>query len=365
MAVGGVAVIVAVIAAVGPGTQPTGRASAPSSVSCALFSSPSGSDSSGDGSLQHPFASLVRLDRALSPGQTGCLRAGSYGSTATLHQLENSGSAQAPITISAYPGESVTITGWVDIEASYTTLENVNIDGSNTFYDQERSGTSCPYPVSQPLVIAGTGDVLQYDDYYQSVASLRGNGIGIGFWGDADNTIIRYDRIHDVGQCEDFDHLIYLSHGNNVQIYDNWMWNDPHGWGVQLYPAPTNAHVYANVIDNAGSGFVVGGGSGVSGNTIDDNIVLNSTGLVNAGLPQGVGISTCCGLGSDNSFSDNDVYANPGGISAASGITLTDNTTGSPQLADPENHDFRPTSASPAPITSWGLWDGGLGSSGS
>ena len=80
--------------------------------------------------------------------------------------------------------------------------------------------------MSQPLVIAGRNDVLEYDDYYQSVASLRGNGIGIGFWGNADNTIIRYSKIHDVGQCEAYDHLIYLSHGNNVQIYDNWIWND-------------------------------------------------------------------------------------------------------------------------------------------
>ena len=55
-----------------------------------------------------------------------------------------------------------------------------------------------------------------------------------------------------IGQCEDFDHLIYLSHGNNVQIYDNWMWNDPHGWGVQVYPAASNADIYSNVIDQRG-----------------------------------------------------------------------------------------------------------------
>ena len=71
--------------------------------------------------------------------------------------------------------------------------------------------------------MAGTVDVLQYVDYYQSIPSLRGNAIGIGFWGDADNTIIRYSKIHDVGQCKAYDHLIYLSHGNNVQIYGNWM----------------------------------------------------------------------------------------------------------------------------------------------
>ena len=117
--------------------------------------------------------------------------------------------------------------------------------------------------------------------------SLRGNGIGIGFWGDADNTIIRYSKIHDVGQCQAYDHLIYLSHGNNVQIYDNWLYNDAHGRGVQLYPAPTNARVFDNVIDHAGEGFVIGNEAGdtVSGNQIYNNVITNSTGLPTEGIP--------------------------------------------------------------------------------
>ena len=137
------------------------------------------------------------------------------------------------------------------------------------------------------MTIVGHNDVLQYDDYYQSVPSLRSSGIGIGFWGDADNTIIRYSKIHDVGQCQAYDHLIYLSHGNNVQIYGNWLWNDPHGRGVQLYPAPTNARVFNNVIDHAGEGFVIGNETGdtVSGNQIYNNIITNSTGLPTEDIP--------------------------------------------------------------------------------
>ncbi|HET7051560.1 MAG TPA: hypothetical protein VFI54_25045, partial [Solirubrobacteraceae bacterium] len=195
----------------------------PSWAHCDLIASPSGSDSSGDGSLGSPFASVGKLDRSLRPGQTGCLQAGSYGSTGSHIELDNDGSPAGQITITSFPGETAVVQGWVDVEGSYTTLSHLSIDGSNTFYTQVRSGTSCPAPVSQPLVIAGQNDVLEFIDYYQSVASLRGNGIGIGFWGDADNTIIRFSKIHDVGQCEAYDHLIYLSHGNNVQIYDNWL----------------------------------------------------------------------------------------------------------------------------------------------
>jgi hypothetical protein len=239
-------------------------------------------------------------------------------------------------------------------------MSHLSIDGSNTFYKQVREGTSCPAPVSQPLVIAGHNDVLEFIDYHQSVPSLRGNGIGIGFWGDADNTIIRYSKIHDVGQCEAYDHLIYLSHGNNVQIYDNWLYDDAHGRGVQLYPAPTNARVFGNVIDHAGEGFVVGNEAGdiVSGNQIYNNIITNSTGLPTEGIP-GQAIHDLYGgkPGSGNSFHDNVLYGNPGGIGDLTDVDHNDNASANPRLSDPVEHDYTPLPASPA--ANWGLWSGG------
>jgi hypothetical protein len=330
--------------------------SASAATTCNLYASPTGSDGSGAGTPSSPLGSVAGLDWALKPGQTGCLLAGIYGSISTVHNLGNNGTATGQITITAAPGQSPKIVGLVELEGSYTTLSGLTIDGSNNLYSAQRSGTNCPYPVSNGLEIDGRGDIFQDNDLSQSVAALRGIGIGIGFNHAADDTIIRDNRIHDLGQCEAFDQMIYLAHGDGVQIYDNWMWNDPHGWGVQLYPAASNAHIHDNVIDGAGSGFVIGGGGEVSGNTIDHNIILNSTGLPDAGVARGVGISTCCGLGSGNSFTDNIVANNPGGIAAASGITLSGNTTEAPHLADPGHHDYRPTTRLPG----WNLWDGGL-----
>ncbi|HUA45081.1 MAG TPA: right-handed parallel beta-helix repeat-containing protein [Solirubrobacteraceae bacterium] len=326
---------------------------------CDLFASPSGSDSSGDGTKGEPFASLSKLDAALRPGQTGCLEAGTYGNTGTWHRIDTNGTPSGRITISADPGQSATVVGYVDIEAAYTTLEYLNIDGSNTLYTSHPSGINCPTPVSQSLVIAGPNDILQYDNYYQSIPSLRGNGIGIGFWGDADNTIIRYDKVHDVGQCQAYDQLIYLSHGNNVQIYDNWLWNDPHGRGVQLYPAPTNARVYSNVIDRAGEGFAVGDDAGetVSGNQIYHNIVTDSTGLPSEGIP-GEMIHDLYGgaPGTGNSFYDNLSYGNPGGVGRLTAVTAYDNTFAQPLFVDAGADDFQVLPSSPA--ASWNLWNG-------
>ncbi len=324
-------------------------ATAAHAAGCDLYASPSGSDSSGDGTLANPFQSPSQLDSALSAGQTGCLEAGTYGDLSTAHQLSNSGSAGQDITITGAPGQAAKIVGLVELEGSFTVLSGLQIDGSNNLYDTQRSGTSCPYPVSNGLEIDGQHDVFQYNNFYQSVPSLRGNGIGIGWNADASGTIIRYNRIHDLGQCLALDQMVYVAHGRDVQVYGNWMWNDPHGFGVQIYPAAVNAHVYNNVIDRAGSGITVAGDSSVSGNVVERNVIMNSTGLPTAGDAQGVGISDCWdgAPGSGNWFARNDVFANPGGIANVTGVALAGNIDAQPppdQSSEPRfpRHDRQP-----------------------
>jgi len=344
--------------------------SASPAIHCDVFASPGGSDTSGNGTLANPYATLAMLDRSLSPGQTGCLRGGSYGGVDTDSGLEQSGRNGARITISSYPGEVATVHGWVDIEASYTTVSHLKIDGSNTFYRQRRADTTCRYPVSQGLAIAGHDDIFEYDNYYQSVPSLRGNGLGVGWWGDADNTIIRYNKIHDVGGCDLYDQMIYLDSGNDVQIYDNWLWNDSHGWGIKLDPGPTNARIWGNVIDAAGSGFGIGNSSGTNptaGNQVFDNIVVDSVGISNPDIGwshPGV-LVTSPGLLSNstgNRVYDNDSYANAGGLTdVAAGVshtqlTVTGNATANPQFVNAPQHDYQVQPDSGA--AGWPLWNG-------
>jgi hypothetical protein len=332
---------------------------APPQVHCTLFASPSGSDTAGDGSIGKPFASVQQLDRSLQPGQTGCLRAGSYGSTSTWHQIYANGAPSAQITITSYPGELATVIGYLDIEASYTTFTRLRIDGSNTLYKSHPSGVNCPNNVSQSLVIAGHDDILDHIEYFQSISALRGNGIGIGFWGDADNTIIRYSKIHDVGQCMAYDHLIYLAHGNNVQIYDNWLYNDPHGRGVQLYPGPTNAKIFDNVVDRAGEGFVIGNlqGETVSGNQIFHNLVTNCLGLPWQGIAgQAIHDLYLGPIGTGNAFHDNLLFGDPGGLGQVSAVQVYNNITADPRYANASANDYALLPGSPA--GGWGLWSG-------
>src|SRR6185312_11679709 len=104
-----------------PVTSPTPQpAPAAPAIDCDLFASPTGSDSSGNGTLGSPFASVGKLDSALHPGQTGCLRAGSYGSTSTWVKINANGSSTGQRTMPCNPGENATVRAYVDIEGAST-----------------------------------------------------------------------------------------------------------------------------------------------------------------------------------------------------------------------------------------------------
>ncbi len=80
-------------------------------VFCAtLYVSPSGSDSAA-GTLAAPFKSIqVAVNKAVA-GDIIYLRAGTYSPTTNIQIKSKSGTASAPITLSAYTGEKVIIDG--------------------------------------------------------------------------------------------------------------------------------------------------------------------------------------------------------------------------------------------------------------
>jgi hypothetical protein len=349
-----------------PTPTPTPFPQGVSSTVCDLIAAPTGSDTTGNGSAAAPFASLQKLDSALTPGQTGCLRGGSYGSTSTHYTLSNAGIASAPITITSYPGETATVQGWVDIEGGYQTLEHLSLDGSNTFYQQVRTGTTCPAPVSQGLVVAAPGVTLQYDDIYQSVAALRGEGIGIGWWGNASGTTVRYNKIHDTGQCDQFDHSIYLASGSGVQIYGNWIWNNHGGQAVSVYPNVISASIHSNVIDASDSGFDIGdsGGSNATASVaIFHNIVSDLGTLSNKDQGWSMpGVTIYCTFLSTASLGnqayDNNGYNNGRTTTGclAANIAVSGLTATNPGYTDASNHNYALSSSSP--FAGWGIWDG-------
>lgn len=325
---------------------------------CNLYASSGGSDSN-PGSLTSPFRSVVKLDGSLAPGQTGCLRGGSYGSSGTWHDLTGNGTATGRITITSYPGEVATIQGAVQVDGAYTTLTGLKFDGSNTFY----SGSECSPPGRSlsAIAIGASNTIIDHNEIYDSSTSLPGgNAIYIGGGGQPANTIIRYNKIHDYGSCYHFDHAIYLGAGNNTQVYGNWIWNGRYGQGIQLYPNPTNARVYGNVVDTSCAGFDIDGTS--TGNQVFHNVVANATGCLYTPAQGG---GTICGVaitpsgpvaGSLNRFDNNDAWHDPCGVGSVANVEMSGNISADPLFVNAATHDYRVQAGSP--VASWGLWDG-------
>src|SRR5688572_10441566 len=82
-----------------------GCVSAGASSAATYYMAPNGSDSSS-GSISAPWASYKRAQAVLKPGDTLYARGGLYGPRAGQgRDWKVSGTASAPITFSAYPGE--------------------------------------------------------------------------------------------------------------------------------------------------------------------------------------------------------------------------------------------------------------------
>src|SRR6185312_10881657 len=92
---------------------------------CDRYAAPRGSDTHGRGTARRPFHSVGRLDRALRPGQTGCLLPGTYGGIHTMSRLRASGTRARRITITSYPVGAATVVGYVAVEGSYTTVSHL------------------------------------------------------------------------------------------------------------------------------------------------------------------------------------------------------------------------------------------------
>ena len=335
-----------VMALVGVAPSPAAAA-----VTCNQFASPSGSDSNS-GSITSPYLTVQKLVNSLSSGQTGCLLGGTYGSPSSTTTFSTPG-----ITITSYPGQSATIDGYPLIRGAGTTLSYLNFDVDNT-----GDGTHCPGETkgAYSLDIEASNVTLAYDNIYQTdvPTSLRAVGIGVGWSYPVSGVVIRNNRIHDFGHCDGLDHGIYVDQSTGAQIYDNWIYNIPHGAGVQLYPNPSGSQVYDNIIDNTGIGLFLSGGSNVSNNHITNNVISNSTGLPANHLPP-VGISTYWSgsAGTGNTFTGNDVFNDSGGTcDPCNGVTVSGTLSSDPQYVSKSTNNYQVASTSP--MASWSLWSG-------
>jgi hypothetical protein len=282
------------------------------------------------GSRANPFTTAQALIDALLPGQTGCLRGGTYDLNGEL-RFSNGGSPGAPITLEGYPGETARLEGgpvYIPSGSNDVAITHVHIDTTG---------------VGQVgIQIMSADDELTHDNITNG--NTPGSCVILGSdtgWGQATDTLIANDVVHQCGYNpgDPFeDHGIYDDNTVGVTIADNTFWGIPYGWGVQLYPNAHGTQVTHNVINNRGQGVVIGGNSSYasSDNVVAYNVISTTFG--------GYALRSWWGgaVGASNLAERNCLYSPRALVIARPtlGFSAVGNVIARPRYADPAKHNF-------------------------
>jgi glycosyltransferase involved in cell wall biosynthesis len=297
-----------------------GTASGAAVGSCAKVASPSGNDSA-PGTAGRPYATAQRLVNALAPGETGCLRAGTYREDLTL--------ATRGTGLTSYPGDQATLAGRLRVTADQVTVERLTLDG--------RNARDLPSPT------INADDVV----FRRNDVSSRDSGICfiLGSLTEVRHPVIKRNRIHDCGRPGGIpDHGIYMQHVNGARIVRNTIYDNAER-GIKIGPNSQRALIRGNVIDGnpIGLNFSGNGSSASSGNVVTRNVISNSTGYwnVQSYWPGPVGRGNVVSRNCLHGANPDPHYNERGGISDGPGFAAVGNLTASPAYVNRQAKDFR------------------------
>ncbi len=299
---------------------------------CSLVASPTGSDSAA-GTDTAPLRTAQRLIDSLGAGQTGCLRAGTYGESL---RFNHGGAPGAALTLASYPGERATVLGrmYIPPGSAYVTVTGLVLDG--------RNASNLPSPT------VNSSDVTFRGNDVTNGHTAICFGLGNATYGTATRVTIDANRIHGCGRlpATNHDHGIYNEDSNSVTISWNLIYDNADR-GVQLYPNAQYATVVHNVIDGNGTGMLFAGdfGTASSNNNVAYNVISNAV------LRYGVESWYPAGnpLGVNNVVHDNCLWAGAMGPvdTSGGGFSVANNTTADPQFANRAAGNFAMASTSP------------------
>jgi hypothetical protein len=303
-----------------------------------VYVSPSGNDSTGDGSVGNPFASLTKADTVVQAGGTVSMQTGTFSIAATLITL-SSGTPLARIVwlCSGLPA-SLTRNGTVKLAGTMNNLDLWQVKGNyNDVFSFDLSGS---------LVKDGIANYGHHNRYWWNFAHDCGTGLiigstGSGFFSYAGVTTIgtnewAYNEAIRCGQSGSGSfnyHGFYLSTTADV-VHDN-IANNCAGWGFNIsgssFSAGNSMKIYHNLsFHNVYGGFVcqfTADNNEFKNNISYDNNVIGS-GVAGNGFTEQTGGSA---PGTHNVYDHNCTFAN--GFLNYAGLTPTPTNT---VIADPQ-----------------------------
>jgi chitodextrinase len=295
-----------------------------------FYVAPNGSNSNA-GTLAAPWQTIQKALNTLQPGQKAYVRGGTYLEALTMGRA---GTAAAPITIEAYPGEQPIVDGEhtrrplvIQTAAAYFRVKGFILDR-----DCCTSG----------------GHIDVYGHHIEIVDNEMRNGHGKGVYTDESShhvQIIGNWIHHNSTAGGQQDHGIYLQ-GDDHVVANNVIHDHPDGFGIQAYDKGSRYVIVNNTVTNNGhSGIVVGGSGGVSNVTIRNNILANNNFY-------GVQHDSSCPT-SNVVVENNVIFGNGSGSVQAgcSAISSSGNSTANPNFVNAGNttsRNLRVQAGSPA-----------------
>ncbi len=235
------------------------------------YMSPTGSDS-GSGTITSPWKTLTHGAAALKAGDILYVRGGTYdwgdnnGSSLSIAN----GTATAPITIKAYPGETPVFDGTSSI-IEFTEIGNSSFIVLDGLTLQNYSGDAIE-------IWNSAHDITIQNCVVQNIGTDINQDQGLYVEANTANIIIRNNLIKNVASG-----AIQGWHGPNVnglQIYNNVILNC--SIGIVLGDEGQNVQIYNNTIDNCQLGIDLGQAGqndpvGVVNLVMENNIISNSS----------------------------------------------------------------------------------------
>jgi len=342
---------------------------------CTLYSTPTGNDAN-DGSEARPFQTITRGAGSLGPGQTLCVKAGTYDESFYNSIPSGTGNGATwesamPVTIRAFPGDErrviirpssgpfVLYTGYYRVDM-YIVIDGVVFDGSNVDYQvmklDDRShhirivNSEIRNTKNEGRVGVLTGDEA---DYLEFVNVDVHDTSAYGFYLGGNHNLIAGATIYNVGgygihayagACDRPDGCVSFNTIRDSRVFNvrrylhsSGSWKDPVGIGI--YSGPGN-EVYNNVVVGTGSDANFWGirvQYGASEARIHNNTLYDTDLGIYIGEPNAIVRNNIIHL-SNTPVSDN-----------GAGTIADHNLTGiDPQFVDPAVGDFHLMSGSPA-----------------
>ncbi len=309
---------------------------------CTRVAAPGGSDGAA-GSAGAPYATFGKLVHTLAPGQTGCLRSGTYRENV---EVNANGAPGAPITIQSYPGERATFLGRLttDRTSSYLTFQNITFDGSAA--PSDGGGSLKPSPTVHGESIAFIDN--EVTNRHTAICFA----VGSEQYGRAPNVVIRRNKIHDCGRLPptNHEHGIYLHSPCCAQVTDNWVYDNA-DTGIQMFPDADGNYIARNIVYGNGDNMSFGGDSKDGGCASSDNNLVERNVMSHPRVKENVGSWSGCGKhGTGNVLRENCIWP-PTFQAEGEGFTLVNNFYVEPAYVNAAAKDFRIVPGTPcAPL---------------